>query len=106
MYGLCARLESRDGPQPRQTPESGREPVWRLCGGRKKKLDKEVPSLPHLSTGTTARSAGSFKGFRDCRKWGQKQREKEILRSLSPNAYAHKKKVGVNPGICRFPLPL
>ena len=64
-----------------------------------------MPSLPPLPPGTTARSAGSFKGFRDSLKWGQKQREKEILRSLSLNAYAHKKKVGVTPGICRFPLP-
>lgn len=65
-----------------------------------------MPSLLPLSTGTSARSADSFKGFRDYRKWGQKQGEKEILRSLSPNAYAHKKKVGVTPGICLFSLLL
>lgn len=61
-----------------------------------------MPSLPPLPPGTTARSAGSFKGFRDSLKWGQKQSEKEILRSLSPNAYAHEKKVGVTPGIFSF----
>ena len=31
---------------------------------RKKKQDKEPGSLPQLSPGTTARSAGSFKGSR------------------------------------------
>ena len=46
---------------------------------------------------TTARSAGSFKSFRGRWKWGQNQRENEILRSLFPNAYSHKKKTGVKP---------
>ena len=88
--------------QAHQTFGSRGEPVLRLCGGRKKKRDKEVTSSTPFSADTSARSAGSFKGFRDCRKWGQKQREKEILRSLSPNACAHKEKVGVTPRICRF----
>lgn len=46
---------------------------------------------------TTARSAGSFKSFRGRWKWGQNQRANSVLRSLSPNAYSHKKKIGVRP---------
>ena len=72
-------------------------PVSRPCGGRKKKLDKGLGSLPRLSPGTSARSADSFKGPRSQQKWGQKWQRKEILRSLSRRAYAHKKKLGVNP---------
>ena len=51
--------------------------------------------LRRLLPVTTARSAGSFKGFRGRWKWGQNQRENRVLRSLSPNAYSHKKKAGV-----------
>lgn len=50
------------------SPCKGFEAVFgsclRLFGGRKSKLDKELGSLPQLSPGTSARSAGSFKGPR------------------------------------------
>ena len=40
---------------------------------------------------------GQLREFLRPQKWGQKQQKKEILRSLSRRAYAHKKKQGVNP---------
>ena len=50
------------------SPFKGFEAVFgsflRLFGGRKDKLDKDLGSLPQLSPGTSARSAGSFKGPR------------------------------------------
>ena len=50
------------------SPFKGFEAVFgsflRLFGGRKDKLDKGLGSLPQLSPGTSARSAGSFKGLR------------------------------------------
>ena len=70
---------------------------FRLFGGRKSKLDKDLGSPPRLRQATSARSAGSFKEPRSSQKWGQKQRRNKILRSLSRSAYAHKKKPGVNP---------
>ena len=39
-----------------------------VYGGRKKKQDKELGSPPQLLADTSARSAGSFKGFRVSRK--------------------------------------
>ena len=49
------------------SPFKGFEAVFgsflRLCGGRKKKQDKGLGSLPRLSPGTSARSAGSYGSF-------------------------------------------
>lgn len=49
------------------SPFKGFEAVFgsflRLFGGRKDKLDKEPGSLPQLSPGTSARSAGSYGSF-------------------------------------------
>ena len=61
------------------------------------KQDKGLGSLPRISPGTSARSAGSFKGPRSQQKWGQKRQRNKILQSLSRSAYARKKKPGVNP---------
>ena len=61
---LCGAAWDPAGSQPLPGISDGFGPVLRLCGGRKKKLDKGLGSLPQLSPGTSARSAGSFKGPR------------------------------------------
>jgi len=61
------------------------------------KQDKGQASRPPLCPVTSARSAGSSERFPGGRNWGQIQKEKMILRSHSPNAYCHKKKIGVIP---------
>ena len=62
-------------------------PIWGgnegYGAGDDMKLDKGLGSLPRLSPGTSARSAGSFKGPRSQQKWGQKWQRNKILRSLS-----------------------
>ena len=58
---LCGAGWDPKGPRPLPGISDGFGPVLRFCGGRKKKLDKEPGSLPRLSPGTSARSAGSFK---------------------------------------------
>ena len=100
------RFRASLGPLFRQCRDCLFPPPWTLSEGRKEQLDKDLGSHLQLSSGTSARSAGSTKGFRNYRKWGQKQGEKEILRSLSRNAYAHKKKIGGTPGVIRFSPPL
>ena len=60
---LCGAAWDPAGSQPLPGISDGFGPVLRLCGGRKKKLDKEPGSHPQLSLGTTARSAGSYGGF-------------------------------------------
>ena len=82
-------------------PPSGSEPdLGQFHGpyrGRKEKQDKGQASRPPLCPSTSARSAGSSGRFPDGRKWGQFQNKKLVLRSYSPNAYSHKKKIGVIP---------
>ena len=71
----CVRLcrEQRE-----QTPPSS---IWadlgrfsRADGGRKSKRDKEQASSVALCSVTSARSAGSYGGFRGVPKWGQNRR--------------------------------
>ena len=75
------------------SPFKGFEAVFgsflRLFGGRKDKLDKEPGSLPRLSPGTSARSAGSYGGGSAASKMGSKMAEKQnsavvIPQSLRP----------------------
>ena len=59
----------RSGSGPGRVPAppgdfGGFGPLLRLCGGRKKKLDKEPGSTPRLLQATSARSAGSYGSFR------------------------------------------
>ena len=61
---LCGANWDLAGSRPLPGISGGFGPVLRLCGGRKKKLDKDLGSLSQLSPGTSARSAGSFKGLR------------------------------------------
>ena len=60
---LCGAVWDPAGSQPLPGISDGFGPVLKLCGGRKKKLDKEPGSLPQLSPGTSARSAGSYGSF-------------------------------------------
>ena len=46
----------------------------KACEGRKEKQDKEQASSVALCSVTSARSAGSYGGFRGVPKWGQNQR--------------------------------
>ena len=68
LFGPVSRCVRLWREQWEQTParavrtDLGRFP--RTDGGRKSKQDKEPGSLPRLSPGTSARSAGSFKGPR------------------------------------------
>ena len=72
LFGPVSRCVRLWREQWEQTParavrtDLGRFP--RTDGGRKSKLDKGVTSSPPFSAGTTARSAGSTKGFRHSRK--------------------------------------
>ena len=88
----------------KRAQEQRNERVFAFLGGNEgaracddEKLDKGLGSLPRISPGTSARSAGSFKGPRSQQKWGQKRQRNKILQSLSRSAYARKKKPGVNP---------
>ena len=75
LVSRCVRLcrENRE-----QTParavrtDLGRFP--RTDGGRKSKRDKEQASSVALCSVTSARSAGSYGGFRGVPKWGQNQK--------------------------------
>ena len=68
LFGPVSRCVRLWREQWEQTParavrtDLGRFP--RTDGGRKSKLDKDLGSPPQLSPGTSARSAGSFKGPR------------------------------------------
>lgn len=75
LVSRCVRLcrENRE-----QTParavraDLGRFPTTR--GGRKEQQDKEQASCMTLCSVTSARSAGSYGGFRGVPKWGQNRR--------------------------------
>ena len=64
---LCGLLRGRAASLPRRGISSRfRADFWgrpRLCGGRRKKQDKRLASLPPLRLLTSARSADSLQGF-------------------------------------------
>ena len=98
LVSRCVRLcrENRE-----QTParavrtDLGRFPG--ADGGRKLRQDKEQASSATLCSVTSARSAGSYGGFRAFQSGVKIEGVLSLLRSSSPNAYTHKKKVGVIP---------
>ena len=47
----------------------------KACEGRKEKQDKEQTSSVALCSVTSARSAGSYGGFRGVPKWGQNRKD-------------------------------
>ena len=77
-FGLVSRCVGLCWEQREQTPPSS---VWaglgrfpRTDGGRKSKQDKQQASSVTPCSVTSARSAGSYGGFRGVPKWGQNRR--------------------------------
>ena len=66
-------------------------------GGQKVKQDKEQASSVAPCSVTSARSAGSYGGFRAFQSGVKIEGVLSLLRSLSPRAYSYRKKVGVMP---------
>ena len=66
-------------------------------GGQKVKQDKEQASSVAPCSVTSARSAGSYGGFRAFQSGVKIEGVLSLLRSSSPRAYSYKKKVGVMP---------
>ena len=69
----------------------------RADGGRKDKQDKHQASSATPCSVTSARSAGSYGGFGAFQSGVKIEGVISLLRSLSPKAYTHTKKVGVMP---------
>ena len=61
-------------------------------------LDKEQASQAPLCSVISARSAGNYGSFCGFKNGVNIRAVISSLRSLSPNAYSHKKKTGVTPG--------
>ena len=76
-------------------------PIWggnEGCGaGDDVKRDKEQASSATPCSVTSARSAGSYGGFREFQSGVKIEGVLSLLRSSSPKAYSPKKKVGVMP---------
>ena len=100
LVSRCVRLcrENRE-----QTParavrtDLGRFPG--ADGGRKLRQDKEQASSVTPCSVTSARSAGSYGGFRAFQSGVKIEGVLSLLRSSSPKAYSHKKRIGVMPDI-------
>ena len=87
----------RRGPVVGGAAAQGFRPFLHGTEGRKKKQDKDRGRRWLLRPVTSARSAGSYRGF-GCIKSGVKNRQRgSRLWSQSPNSYCHNEKTGVTP---------
>ena len=71
---MCASSGLSGVPAPARVFEAVFGSLSRLFGGRKDKRDKEQASSVALCSVTSARSAGSYGGFRGVPKWGQNRK--------------------------------
>lgn len=61
-WGLCDLAGDWEGPCSSRPLRAGLSRFCRLCGGRKKKLDKEVTSSPPIFTRHNCPHCGQFQG--------------------------------------------